>query len=137
MNSVRKTVQRQLIYDAVRELDIHATAEQVYEYIILKHPTISKATVYRNLHQMSESGELLDIGTFYGSTHYDHRIDEHHHFVCEDCYQVFDVDGDYSDVLDRTQDNQGFDVSTYQLSFGGTCWGCKEPEPQGNAKSCN
>jgi len=68
----RNTVQRQLIFDAVKELNIHATAEQVIEYLAKKHPSIGRATVYRNLNTMSESGELLRIGSFYGSTHYDH-----------------------------------------------------------------
>ena len=122
---IRNTVQRQLIYDAVRELDIHATAEQVYEYVIQKHPSISKATVYRNLNQMSQSGELLNIGTLSGCTHYDHRCHEHSHFVCENCNQVFDVERDFSDIVSRVTGHQGFDVSNYQLSFEGLCWGCK------------
>jgi len=68
MANKRNTVQRQLILDAVRELDIHATAEQICEYIHKKQPSVSKATVYRNLNQMTESGELLNIGYFYGAT---------------------------------------------------------------------
>ena len=125
MDNKRKTVQRQLILDAVKELDIHATAEQVYEHIYQKYPTISKATVYRNLNQMSESGELLNIGTFYGCTHYDHKCHEHYHFVCENCKQVFDVEGDFSDIIGRTEDAHGFDITSYQLSFSGLCWSCR------------
>jgi len=69
----RNTIQKQLVLDAVKELNIHATAEQVFEYVVKKHTSISKATVYRNLSQMAESGELLNIGSFYGSAHYDHN----------------------------------------------------------------
>ena len=125
MSTLRNTVQRQLILNAVKELDIHATAEQVYEYVIQKHPSISKATVYRNLNQMSQAGELLNIGTLSGCAHYDHRCHEHSHFVCENCSQVFDVDRDFSDIVSRVTGHQGFDVSNYQLSFEGLCWSCK------------
>jgi len=125
MSILRNTVQRQLILDAVKELDIHATAEQVYEFVTHKHPSISKATVYRNLNQMSQAGELLNIGAFSGRTHYDHRCHEHSHFVCEACSRVFDVESDFSDIVDRVAGHHGFDVRNYQLSFEGLCWDCK------------
>jgi len=125
MATRRNTIQRQLVYNGVKELNIHATAEQVYEYVIATHPTISKATVYRNLSQMTESGELLNIGNHYGSTHYDHNCHEHHHFICEDCRRVFDVEGDFSKMLDRMSGINGFEIKNINLSLSGLCEGCK------------
>lgn len=125
MGSMRNTVQKQLVLDAVGELDIHATAEQVYEHVVLTYPTISKATVYRNLHQSVQSGDLISIGTFNGSTHYDHRCHEHSHFVCESCGRVFDVEGDFSDVVDKADKTQGLSISAYHLSFSGKCSACQ------------
>ena len=126
MDSKRNTIQRNLIFDAVKEIDTHATAEQVYEYVAGKHPTVSKATVYRNLNQMSESGELLNIGIFYGSARYDYNCHEHYHFACEDCKKVFDVEGDFSDLVNKTQSDDGFDVAGYRLHFYGLCHDCKD-----------
>ena len=128
MDSKRNTVQRQLVLNAVKELNTHATAEQVYAYVVQKHPAISKATVYRNLSQMSESGELMNIGNFYGSTRYDHNCHEHYHFVCESCRRVFDVEGDFSDIIGRSGNTDGFDIARCHLSFSGLCWDCK-PQP--------
>jgi Fe2+ or Zn2+ uptake regulation protein len=121
----RKTVQRQLIFDAVKELNIHATAEQVVEYLAQKHPSIGRATVYRNLNYMAETGELLRIGSFYGSTHYDHNLHEHFHFVCSQCRKIFDIEGCLSDVFNRFKQTQGFDITDCNISFGGLCWECK------------
>ncbi len=104
---------------------MHATAEQVYEHVVLTYPTISKATVYRNLRQMVDAGELLSVGTFNGSTHYDHRCHEHSHFVCESCGGVFDVDGNYSDILARATGTKGIEIKNYQLTFSGICDKCK------------
>ena len=50
----RNTIQRSLVLEAVNRLHCHATADEVYEEIIKEHPTISKATVYRNLNLLSE-----------------------------------------------------------------------------------
>ena len=124
MDNKRNTIQRQLVLAAIKELNTHATAEQVYEYVVQKHPAISKATVYRNLSQMSETGEILNIGNFYGSTRYDHNCHEHHHFVCEGCRLVFDVEGDFSDIPGRIRNAEGFDITSYHLSFGGLCRDC-------------
>jgi len=122
---MRNTIQRQLILNAVSELDIHATAEQVYDYVHEMQPSISKATVYRNLSQMAEAGDLLNVGTFYGAAHYDHNVHEHYHFVCSDCKQVFDVDGDLSGILDSVKKTDEIDITNFHISFSGLCRGCK------------
>jgi len=121
----RNTIQRQLTYDAVKELNIHATAEQVYEHITKKHPTVSRATVYRNLNQMSESGELLNIGSFYGATHYDHNCHHHYHFVCEACRRVFDMPLTTPTVPNKASALDGFEIKGHSLSFHGLCRDCK------------
>ena len=124
MENKRNTIQKQLVYNAVKELDIHANAEQVYEYVVALHPSISKATVYRNLSQMAESGKLLNIGNFYGSTHYDHNCHDHYHFICEECKQVFDINSSFPEVSNLTE-FEGLDIKSHNLSFFGTCSNCK------------
>ena len=126
MSSRRTTIQRQLVLNAVKELDIHATAEQVYAHIIKQHPNIGRATVYRNLHQLVEAGEITDIGNFYGSTHYDHNNHKHYHFICANCKKIFDVEGDLSYVCDNIKQSEGFDITDINISFSGLCWECKK-----------
>jgi Fe2+ or Zn2+ uptake regulation protein len=114
-----------LIYEAVRELNVHATAEQVYEHVSKDHPTISKATVYRNLSQMAEANELLNIGSFAGAVHYDHNLGRHYHFVCDCCGLVFDVPGHFPELTERAAALEGFEVKDHSLSFSGLCPDCK------------
>jgi len=122
----RSTIQRQLIFDAVEELNIHATAEQVYEYISQKHPSIGRATVYRNLGQMSEVGDLLKVSSYAGSTHYDHNCHEHYHFTCKNCKKVCDVEGRIPNLVEKFEGTDGFDIMDCNVSFSGLCWECKE-----------
>ncbi len=124
MNRKRNTIQRRIILDSVKELDIHATAEQVYENVVSKHPTISKATVYRNLARMAEAGEILNIGNLFGSVHYDHNCHEHYHFVCEECKRIFDVDDCFLDIPSRFTGMEGFEVTGHLLTFRGLCRDC-------------
>jgi len=123
MEKKRNTIQRQMVYNAVKELNIHASAEQVYEHVVATHPSISKATVYRNLSQLSDSGELLNIGSFYGASHYDHKCHEHYHFICEVCKCIIDVDFCFPDVKKYTQ-TDGLDIRGHSLSFFGVCNEC-------------
>jgi len=125
VDNKRNTIQRQLILDALKKLNIHATAEQVYDYVVTEHPSISKATVYRNLNYMVESDELLNIGSFHGATHYDHNCHEHHHFICDCCERVFDVNNYLPDIRGQLADMDGFEIRGYTLNFNGLCRDCK------------
>ena len=51
----RNTIQRQIVLQAVNQLHNHPTADAIYAFIAAQHPTISKATVYRNLNQLAPS----------------------------------------------------------------------------------
>ncbi|MCL2406291.1 MAG: transcriptional repressor [Defluviitaleaceae bacterium] len=122
---MRNTLQRQIILNAVAELNIHATAEQVFEYVHKTHPSISKATVYRNLKQLADGGELLSVGALSGSNHYDHNCHEHYHFICGNCECVYDVDGSLADiVMKNVQPSDEFEITECLISFSGICKKC-------------
>ncbi|MCL1863485.1 MAG: transcriptional repressor [Defluviitaleaceae bacterium] len=124
---MRNTIQKKLVYAAVCDLNMHATAEQVFSHVTLTHPTVSKATIYRNLHQLTETGELINIGTFHGAAHYDHNCHKHHHFVCEKCRCVHDVQGDYSNaVLQSLNPSTEFDITDCNVTFTGICKTCEK-----------
>jgi Fe2+ or Zn2+ uptake regulation protein len=125
METRRNTIQRKLIFDAVKALDIHATAEQVYDYVSDTHPSVSKATVYRNLNQMAEAGELLNIGSIKGAAHYDHNCHGHYHFICDKCERVYDVNDFFPEICERITGMDGFHIKGHSLIFSGVCPECK------------
>ena len=55
MTNSRNTIQRQLVLSAVRQLQNHPTADEVYQKVQKSCPTISRATVYRNLKLLANS----------------------------------------------------------------------------------
>ena len=57
----RNTIQRQIVLQAVNQMHNHPTADAIYAVIAAQHPTISKATVYRNLNQLASQGEILRV----------------------------------------------------------------------------
>jgi len=108
--------------DAVNSLANHPTAEQVYLHVIKTHPTISKATVYRNLATAVEDNELSSPGIFNGAMLYDHKKNSHFHFVCDNCKKLFDVPG--FELKENLSSLQNFTINKVELTFRGLCEDC-------------
>ena len=123
----RKTIQRSLVLEAVNKLHNHATADEIYDAVIIEHPNISKATVYRNLNTLSEMGEIRKLEIPGGADRYDHCTHNHCHIKCDKCGRLFDVDMDYISGLENNiRDTRGFDFTGYDIIFRGTCPDCKK-----------
>lgn len=123
----RNTIQRSLTLDAVRRLQCHPTAEEVYSAVVTQHPTISRGTVYRNLKQLVESGKLRKLETPEGADRFDHRCHAHYHARCLHCGRVFDVEMAYiADLENAIQDPHGFQFCGHDLMFKGICAQCRE-----------
>lgn len=123
----RHTIQRALVLEAVNRLQSHATADEIYQEVARQYPAISKGTVYRNLHQLSESGEIRKIEMPDGADRFDHRCGDHYHVKCLKCGRVFDVDMAYiADLEKHIQDTHGFEFRGHDLMFKGICPACRK-----------
>lgn len=123
----RKTIQRALVLEAVNKLQCHATAEEIYQMVTSEHPNISKGTVYRNLNQLADSGEIRKLEIPGGADRFDHRCHNHYHVKCLKCGRVFDVDMEYiADLEQKIRDTHGFVFSGHDLVFRGLCPDCRD-----------
>ena len=124
----RNTIQRTLVLEAVKELQCHATADEIYHRIMKKYPHISKGTVHRNLALLSDAGEIRKIAMPSGADRYDHLCHEHYHARCEKCGRVVDVGMTYMADLDRNIiETHGFQVTGHDVVFKGICCECNMP----------
>ena len=91
------------------------------------HPSISRATVYRNLRQLSANGIIRQVSLPDGLERYDSRIDQHYHFKCKNCGSIFDVDIEYlAGINDTVQGMYGVQVDEHDVIFSGVCQKCKK-----------
>ncbi|HBI64285.1 MAG TPA: transcriptional repressor [Clostridiales bacterium] len=115
--------QRELIRETVRQSDRHPTAEAVFHKVRLREPTISLATVYRNLNQLVDNRELRRISVPGGSDHFDYTTDYHEHMICTACGALGDVwPGRELDEQLRALPG----VTDYELILYGLCPDCAE-----------
>ena len=118
--------QRELILKTLHENPVHPTAEQLYQIIRDEEPTISLATVYRNLNLLADNGVIKKIEGLEGMAHFDHQTHDHYHFLCTECHQVFDIPCDIApDVAKIVEEKTGMSINYYDISFRGICNHCK------------
>ena len=71
----RNTVQQKIIAGQLAKLHgSHPTADEVYQSMKDEYPSISRATVYRNLNKMSDNGQALKVRVSSGADHFDDTL---------------------------------------------------------------
>lgn len=122
----RNTIQCSLVFEAVNTLKCHATADEIYDAIVKQNPTISRATVYRNLNRLAQEGQIRKVSLPGGADRFDHRCGEHYHARCERCGRIFDVDmAPLTDLEKRIADAHGFQFTGHDIVFHGICPNCR------------
>lgn len=116
--------QREEIIRVLRSTDTHPTAAWVYSEVKREIPNISLGTVYRNLAELSATGEILSISVGDGFEHFDGNSRPHAHLHCRRCGRTFDapLDGDPLAVVARDND---FLPETSVYVLYGVCKECK------------
>jgi Fur family ferric uptake transcriptional regulator len=119
---------RQVVFQQVIKTHGHFTAEEMAKTCGHLKPSVSRATVYRALHEVLEAGVIR--GTAFGDKHqhFEHLYDEtkHHHAQCVRCRQFIefpDLDEDkrYRPLLEK----KGFKIIGHEMHFYGICQECQ------------
>ena len=121
----RNTIQKQLVLQAVAELANHPTADEVYSLVVKDHPTVSKATVYRNLASLSDDGRLRHIKMPSGADRFDHQTCGHNHIECILCGRLEDAPLEDQTALNaQAAAATGYRCVEHEIVFRGICPAC-------------
>ena len=121
--------QRELVLKTLQENICHPTAEHIYALLKKELPSISLATVYRNLNQLAANGMVKKIEGLDGLIHFDHNLSKHYHFVCTKCNKVYDVPYDVApDLGKNVSAKTGLIIENYDITFKGICPECHKKE---------
>lgn len=124
----RKSKQRGLIFEIVRSLKSHPTAEEVYEIARLTMPAVSLGTIYRNLRLLADSGDIHEVQFETGPARFDGMTEEHEHFICTKCGAMRDISPTpaMKYAAATHPDLIGHSINGYKLSFNGICSECNK-----------
>ncbi len=125
----RKTIQRGIIAEELCLLANHPTADEVYEAVHTKHPSIGRATVYRTLARLADEGEISRVRINDGADRFDQRAFKHYHVKCNRCGRVDDVMIELlTDVDDSAAQATGYSIAGHTMQFDGVCPTCQACE---------
>ena len=121
-SGLRLTPQRAKVYSVLVQERDHPTAEQVFIRAKQVMPEISLATVYNCLEALVRCGVVREVTVDRGATRFCPNMEDHGHFICSKCGQVFDVAA--SRGQPRFQIPPGFKLLSSEISLRGYCPTC-------------
>lgn len=124
MKKTRMTTQRLKILEYLKRVKTHPTAEMVYREIVKEMPSITLATVYRNLNLLAEQGQILRI-EINKEYRYDGDTCCHQHFVCNKCAKIIDIDNKkVTEYAMKNADDSLFRAEGVEIIYNGLCKEC-------------
>jgi Fur family ferric uptake transcriptional regulator len=122
---LRLTAPRRAIIEAVFGTQKHFTAEELLAWAQQRDKSVSRATVYRTLPLLTESGLVreMDFGgdhKFYDPNYAEHP--HHNHIICQDCGKIVEFESRQIERLENEISRRlGFSVKAHRLQITATC----------------
>jgi Fur family transcriptional regulator, peroxide stress response regulator len=89
---LRCTPQRYAVMAFLMECHRHPTAAEIFEAVNRMDPRSSRATTYNNLRDLVQAGLVREVAVEGRSARFDTKGMRHHHFICDRCGNVEDID---------------------------------------------
>ena len=125
-NGYKITPQRMAIVRVLAKSEGHPSAEEIYGQIKKDFPTMSLATVYRNILLIKSMGEVLELGFPDGSNRYDgNNPYPHPHVICIKCKKIIDPSLESLEEMKKEVSAEThFIILNHRLDFFGICSTC-------------
>ena len=125
---MRQTRQRQQVWEVVRRLGGHCTADEITAELQREQPGFSRSTVYRALDALSASGGLHAVRLGDGPVHYEVASEEHQHAVCQVCQSILHIEHALVGELERhLEEGHRFHPVRTSVVVVGVCDACARP----------
>jgi len=123
---LRLTPQRDVLLHVLSQTMGHPTADELVREVRRVLPSVSHATVYRNVQELVRAGLVGTLERAGGPVHFEVNPDTHHHCLCTKCGQVWDVYLDEFDVkVSQGSSLRGFRVDRREVQLHGLCAACR------------
>lgn len=104
----------------------HLNIDQLYNKLLDKFPSISLATIYKNMNAMIEKIFVQEVKLPNEKSVYELTKESHAHFVCDCCKKIEDIHIDTSDLLAQVQNTMHYSIKSSSLVFNGVCSECSK-----------
>ena len=123
--NLKVTPQRVAIVD---ELYVkgHINIDDLYSSLKIKFPTISLATIYKNIHGMLENFFVSEVQIPHEKSVYELTKEAHSHLICKQCNKIEDITLNTSSLFDEALSKSSFKLDDVNVVFTGICTTCSK-----------
>lgn len=129
-NSLKFTIQREVILETLYNSEEHLTPEALHRLIQDKFPDLKTgiATVYRTLALLEESNMVTSLSFGAQGKKYELGAKEHHdHMICTECGNITEfVDEEIEKRQRAIADALGFKMTDHSMQIYGICKKCQD-----------
>jgi len=123
MHQQRKTRQRQIIENMLKQADRPLLPKELLSKAQQSLPQLGIATVFRTLKKLVDEGEAKVVCLPGDSPRYERSdLAHHHHFKCKECESVFEINrcpGHLERLLPKD-----FQLTDHEITLFGRCANC-------------
>lgn len=103
----------------------HLNIDQLYNALVAKFPSVSLATIYKNINAMSDIFFISEVKIPHQKSVYELTKETHAHLVCSKCASVEDIVLKSSDLIKEVQNHTSFKVENENILLEGLCPKCQ------------
>jgi len=125
-SGLKATFQRMNILDVVNKYG-HMSVEDIYKEVTKVHPSLSLATIYKNIILMQENGILVEVPIAGRKSKYELAKADHMHLICTECGEVEDKMclNKTDAVFHQLTEEEHFKLNRRQVNLYGVCEACQ------------
>jgi len=121
-NDLKATIQRTEILKSIDQAG-HFNIDEIYEDVKKHYPTLSLATIYKNIILMVEKGVIIEVPINGKKSKYELKKDDHIHLICQSCGEIHDTK--ISKEKEKILSVDNFELKTAQINLYGICEKCQ------------
>ena len=126
---MKNTQRRAAILAEVSASQGPVSAEEIFQRLQERFPTLALSTVYRNLERFAEDGLVEKETSPDGVFRYAGKDDHGHYLVCTQCHNRVRLhECPLSAMEEKLEEETGFSIDRHQLTRYGICPACKGRE---------
>jgi len=124
---LRRTPEREMIIEEIFSDHDHFDVDELFLRLRSKKKIVSKASIYRTIPLLIESGLIKEVFFENGHLHYEHIYGHTHHchLRCICCGKVLEFAGrDIVRIQDQIGEKYGFVITSHRFELSGYCPQC-------------
>ena len=105
----------------------HRSIDDIYDEVVKVYPSLSLATVYKNIILMVEKSVLVEVPIVGKKSKYELIKDDHIHLICTQCEEVEDrpYSSNTDTIFNTISQEQNFQLEKQQINLYGICSVCQ------------